>query len=74
MPKKAISKPLIREGFALLNKYGDVWANALFDNAGDADAYLRNFWNGNFRREEWRVIEATMTIAAKPSAKPQNLI
>lgn len=36
-----------REGYGILNPYGDMWTTDIFDTVDQAHEHVRRFWNGS---------------------------
>lgn len=52
-----------RNGLAIINPYGGVWTDQVFQTPEDALKHLNNFWNGkNDRLNEYKLAVATLTI------------
>lgn len=45
MPNKP--KSAHRDGWGILNRYGDMWSSNVFSTKEQAESYLRDFWRGN---------------------------
>lgn len=53
----------VRNGLAIINPYGGVWTDEIFQTPDDAMKYLKEFWkNGNNRFKEYKLAVATLTI------------
>lgn len=53
----------VRNGLAIINPYGGVWCDEVFQTPEDALRYLKRFWkDGNDRLGEYKLAVATLTI------------
>lgn len=53
----------VRNGLAIINPYGGVWTDEVFQTPEDALKYLDQFWKGdNARLKEYKLAVATLTI------------
>jgi hypothetical protein len=53
----------IKNGLAIINPYGGVWTDEVFQTPEDAMKYLNEFWKGkNDRLKEYKLAVATLTI------------
>jgi hypothetical protein len=53
----------VSHGLAIINPYGGIWTDEIFEKPEDALRYLKAFWNGhNFDASKWRLALATQTI------------
>lgn len=61
-----------RNGLAIINPYGGVWTDEIFQTPEDAMNYLREFWDGkNDRMKEYKLAVATLTITLdRPPGEP----
>ncbi len=61
-----------RNGLAIINPYGGVWTDSIFQTPEDAMKYLTGFWNGkNDRLKEYKLAVATLTITLdRPLGEP----
>jgi hypothetical protein len=41
-----MNDPYVKHGIAIINPYGGIWTNEVFDTPEAAYAYLRHFWKG----------------------------
>jgi hypothetical protein len=55
---KSMANPYQRDGYCIINKYGDVWSAEIFRDKKDAVAELDRFWGD---RAKW--IETGYTLA-----------
>jgi len=66
-------KSASRDGFGILNPYGDFWSPHLFDSEEEAKAYFYRFWRGVKDSPDWsayRVVPARQRITAiKPARR-----
>lgn len=63
-----------RDGWGILNRYGDMWTATVFDTKEQAEAHLRDFWRGNANAPdmtEYRIIWCLQRTAPirEPDAK-----
>lgn len=53
----------VRNGLAIINPYGGVWTDEVFQTPDEAMKYLNDFWKGkNDRIREYKLAVATLTI------------
>lgn len=53
----------VRNGLAIINPYGGIWTDEIFQTSDDAMKYLTEFWKGkNDRLKEYKLAVATLTI------------
>lgn len=60
MPMK--NEPYVSHGLAIVNPYGGVWTDKLFETPEQAVAYLKAFWPKGFEAGKWKLAQATQTI------------
>lgn len=65
-------KTYIRNGLAIINPYGGVWADEVFQTPEAAMKYLNDFWKGkNDRIKDYKLAVATLTITLdRPVGEP----
>lgn len=52
-----------KQGFAILNPYGQPWSPKLFDTKDEAIAYVANYWGAdNPTRHEFKVVHAVLEL------------
>jgi hypothetical protein len=52
-----------RHGLAIINPYGGVWTDEIFQTPEEAMEYLNKFWkNKNDRLKEYKLAVATLTV------------
>lgn len=52
-----------RNGLAIINPYGGVWTDEVFQTPDDAMNYLKGFWDGKVDRlKGYKLAVATLTI------------
>jgi hypothetical protein len=59
-------KTASREGYGILNPYGDMWSSNVFDTMDEASEYLRNFWR---KSKPGADLSAYKIVKAKQTAK-----
>lgn len=72
LTKKRKPRTASRDGFGILNPYGDFWGPNLFDTEADAKAHFDAFWRGVKDAPDWsryRVVPARQRISALASHK-----
>lgn len=47
-----------RQGFSIVNPYGDMWTTEIFGTAEQAHEYVRQFWKG--KPFDYRVVRARL--------------
>ena len=53
----------VRNGLAIINPYGGVWTDKIFQSPEEAMQYLNSFWkDGNPKLKEYKLAIATLTI------------
>ncbi len=53
-------KGTAREGFGILNPYGDMWTTEIFATEAEAREYVKRFWSGVRRAKpfDYRIVRA----------------
>lgn len=62
----------VRNGFAIINPYGGIWTDEVFQTSDEAMKHLKDYWKGkNDRINEYRLAVATLTITLdRPVGEP----
>jgi len=62
----------VRNGLAIINPYGGIWTDEIFQTPEDALKYLNDFWKGkNDRLKEYKLAVATLTVTLdRPVGEP----
>lgn len=51
-----------RHGLAIINPYGGVWTDEIFQTPDDALAYLKRFWKDRTDFGDYKLAVATLTV------------
>lgn len=59
-----MNDPYIRQGIAIINPYGGIWTNEIFETPEAALRHLKKYWSNNesFDPSKWRLAMATQTV------------
>ena len=59
-----MAEPYVRQGIAIINPYGGIWSNEIFDTPEAALAYLKSFWRNvpNHDIGKFSLAMATQTV------------
>lgn len=65
----------IRNGLAIINPYGGIWTDEIFQTPEDAMKYLNEFWKGkDGRLKEYKLAVATLTVTLdRPVGEPMYI-
>lgn len=64
----------LKHGIAIINPYGGIWTDELFETPEAALDYLRRYWKNDFEPEKWKLAMATATITLNRSPGEPTLI
>lgn len=56
-------KPRTEQGLAIVNRWGSIWTDKVFDTPEAAISYLKSFFT-KIDPTEWSLVPATLTVAA----------
>lgn len=62
-------KPLVHDGWVIVNPYNSVWHREVFETQLGAEKYIESFWGGDKKQmAKFRVVRGKATFEAEPDA------
>ena len=72
MKKERRPKTAYRDGFGILNPYGDFWTSDIFETVDKAREHVRQFWLGCNPAQDigrYKIVRARQRTGLTPAAK-----